>query len=176
MKYELTQPYGGDTTFTFWLAIEKSKPKSYSMQYGEEFQVTLSCHFNLAKYPFDSHECQLYFGDQRYNSSELKFNPINIHYNMNRNSEEVDPIIIDNSPLPFKFQLKPLAVKEKDVIGYHNVSFTGMHIKIKRKSLGQLLSGYYYPTTSFALFSMVSFIINPDVVSLMSEFVKFLHT
>jgi hypothetical protein len=79
-------------------------------------------------------------------------------------SEGVDSIIIDNSTLPFEFELESLAEKERDY-SHFRVSMTGMHLKIKRKSLGLLLSGYYYPTTSFALFSMVSFIINPDVVS-----------
>ena len=81
-------------------------------------------------------------------------------------SEGVDPIIIDNSTLPFEFQLKSLAEKEK-TYSHINISYTGMGLSIKRKSFGLLLSGYYYPTTSFALFSMVSFIINPDVVSQM---------
>ena len=43
---------------------------------------------------------------------------------------------------------------------------TGMIIKMKRKSLGLLLGGYYYPTTAFALLSMISFLINPDIVSI----------
>merc|ERR1712008_241988 len=43
-------------------------------------------------------------------------------------------------------------------------SFTGMLLTIKRKSYGQLLSGYYYPTASFALLSMISFLIKPDKV------------
>ena len=136
------------------------------MAFGELFQITLSCHFYLAKYPFDSHDCKLYFGDERYNSSLLKFNTIRILYKMDETWKEVDPIIIDNSPLPFEFRLNPLATKEQDN-GFYNVSKTGMYIKFKRKSFGLLLGGYYYPTTSFALFSMVSFIINPDVVSQM---------
>ena len=45
-------------------------------------------------------------------------------------------------------------------------TYTGMLMKLKRKSLGQLLSGYYYPTTTFAFLSMMSFLINPDVVSI----------
>ena len=72
----------------------------------------------------------------------------------------VDPIIIDNSPLPFEFQLQSLATKEKHA-GY-NISYTGMLVRIKRKSLGLLLSGYYSPSTSFAFLSMISFLINPD--------------
>ena len=161
MKYEQTKPYGGDTNFSFYLVFENS---SYNMVYGEEFEMTLSCHFYLAKYPFDSHDCQLYFGDMRFNSSQLNFNPIKIHLKIDESTQGVDPAIIDNSPLPFEFQLNSLGAKEVR-FGNLNLSKTGMSIRIKRKSLGLLLSGYYYPTTSFALFSMVSFIINPDVVS-----------
>ena len=86
-------------------------------------------------------------------------------------SEGVGPIIIENSTLPFEFQVESLAEKERKY-SHIGVSMAGIHLKIKRKSLGLLLSGYYYPTTSFALFSMVSFIINPDVVSLMCEFLN----
>ena len=160
MKYEQTKPYGGETYFSFWLVAEPS----YLMAYGEEFLVTLSCHFHLAKYPFDSHVCQLYFADRRSNSSDLKFNNITVSYNMNIISKGGEHVIFDYSPLPFEFQLKSLAAKEKYVAKY-NVSYIGMQLRIKRNSLGLLLSGYYYPSTSFALFSMVSFIINPDVVS-----------
>ena len=160
LNYKKTEPYGGETTFSFNLGFKKS----YYMEYGEDFKITFSCDFHLAKYPFDSHHCPLYFGDERYNSSQLKFNTIRISYKMDETWKEVDPIIIDNSPLPFEFQLNPLATKEKNN-SFYNVSKTGMRLSIKRKSFGLLLSGYYYPTTSFALFSMVSFIINPDVVN-----------
>ena len=84
---------------------------------------------------------------------------------MDKTRKGFEPITLDYSPLPFEFQLKALASKEKLVAGYHNVSKTGIHLRITRNSYGLLLSGYYYPTTSFALFSMVSFIIDPDVVS-----------
>ena len=87
---------------------------------------------------------------------------------MDKTSDGFDPITLD-SPLPFEFHVKALESKEKDVAGYHNVSYAGMCLSFKRKSFGLLLSGYYYPTTSFALFSMVSFIINPDVVSQISK-------
>ena len=136
------------------------------MEYGEEFKITFSCNFHLAKYPFDSHDCPLYFGDDNYNISLLIFNPIRILYKMDETWKEFDPLIIDHSPLLFKFEINPLATKEQDN-GFDNVSKTGMCIQFKRKSFGLLLGGYYYPTTLFALFSMVSFIINPDVVSQM---------
>ena len=82
---------------------------------------------------------------------------------MDETSEGVDPIIIDYSCLRFDFQLQSVATKEKDA-GY-NISYTGMLVRIKRNSLGLLLSGYYYPSASFAFLSMISFLIHPEVVS-----------
>ena len=44
LKYEQTKPYGGDSTFVFWLVYGTS---SYEMHYGEEFQITFHCQFHL---------------------------------------------------------------------------------------------------------------------------------
>jgi hypothetical protein len=73
-------------------------------------------------------------------------------------------LILDDLSLPFGLEMEVLPIKENDNGGY-NVSKAGILIRIERQSLGQLLSGYYYPTTSFALLSMVSFLIDPNVVS-----------
>merc|ERR1712008_423919 len=34
----------------------------------------------------------------------------------------------------------------------------------KRKDFGKLLASYYYPMASFAVLSLISFLINPDVI------------
>ena len=44
-------------------------------------------------------------------------------------------------------------------------SYTGMHLMLKRKTMGHLDSAYYYPTSSFAILSMISYLIKPDMVS-----------
>ena len=36
---------------------------------------------------------------------------------------------------------------------------------LTRTSRGRLDSGYYYPMAAFALLSMISYLINPDIVS-----------
>ena len=81
--------------------------------------------------------------------------------NYGTNKENV-PLILDDLALPLGFELEVLPMREKDF--NYNVSQAGILIRMERESLGQLLSGYYYPTASFALLSMVSFAINPDVV------------
>ena len=69
----------------------------------------------------------------------------------------------DHLPSPYKFELAPLPSKE---IMYDELySYTGMILKLERNSLGKLLSGFYYPTTAFAILSLISYLINPDVVS-----------
>ena len=73
-------------------------------------------------------------------------------------------MILDDLTIPYGVELELLQFKEKYATKTHNYSVAGILIKIKRDSLGQLLSGYYYPTASFAILSMVSFLIHPDVV------------
>ena len=73
-------------------------------------------------------------------------------------------MILDDLTIPFKLELELLQLTEKYATGTHNYSVAGILIKVKRDSLGQLLSGYYYPTASFAMLSMGSFLIHPDVV------------
>ena len=73
-------------------------------------------------------------------------------------------ITIEDSPFPYEFQLKAIPSFEKVYNGYGAYSYTGMTFNLRRKSLGQLLSGYYYPTGSFAVLSLISFLINPDQV------------
>ena len=85
---------------------------------------------------------------------------------LNLDSTKGDPaIILNDLPFPFQFELESLPVFEQIFEGT-TYTYTGMLMRLKRKSLGQLLSGYYYPTATFAILSMVSFLINPDVVSL----------
>ena len=74
-----------------------------------------------------------------------------------------NPLVLSDLPFPFEFNLESLPAFEK--IYDDAYSYTGMLLKIKRTSLGQLLSGFYYPAGAFAFLSMISYLINPDVVS-----------
>ena len=102
--------------------------------------------------------------DKRYKKQALTINNVTIHYGSSQITGIGDaPLILDDLTIPFEFELELLQLTEK-YAGTHNYSVAGILIKVKRDSLGQLLSGYYYPTASFAMLSMVSFLIHPDVV------------
>ena len=96
----------------------------------------------------------------------MKFHEITVFHDY-KIAKRLEPLFIDEMALPFEFELEALPIKQKFLRGgfNYNISSAGILIRLRRNSLGQLLSGYYYPTTSFALLSMISFLINPDVVN-----------
>ena len=96
-------------------------------------------------------------------TSEITFKSATIAFGNTKTRFGEDPLVLNDLPFPFQFNLESLPAFEKT---YDDVySYTGMLLKIKRTSLGQLLSGFYYPTGAFAFLSMISYLINPDVVS-----------
>ena len=157
-KYQQTKIYGDDTkSFLYYEA-------NHSMWYGEGFQLTYSCHFNLQKFPHDSNECRMEYGEYDYGANNVILNNAKIVYGDRKTKHEADsPILIDDLPYPFEFEIKSIPTFNR-TIGEYNYSFTGMLLKMKRKSFRKLISGFYYPTASFALLSMISFLIKPDVV------------
>ena len=139
--------------------------KSNYLFYGVSLQLTFSCHSNFADFPFDSHECPMEFGERLIETKDVIFNTTHIILGNKSHRIGEPPIIINGVAFPYEFHLQSLPVFEKSNSYGSTYSRTGMLMKIQRKSVGQLLSGYYYPTASFALLSMISFLIQPDKVS-----------
>ena len=158
LKYETTKVYGDTSTFSLWYWWQNQ-----TLEYSEEIKLTFFCHFHYADFPFDLHECRVEYGDDEIGTNRLTFESAIIAYGDSKTSVGGPPIFLDHLPFPFEFQLESLPTFEKVYDG--NYSYTGMLIKMRRKSLDQLLSGYYYPTASFAFLSMISYLINPEVVS-----------
>ena len=139
----------------------------------ETFQLTFSCHFHFADFPFDSHECPIEYGSGTLKQEKMRFNVTRAEFsNLSTNSGS-DPIILDDLPFPFEFQLVVLpnfglknSIKNRTV----TFSYTGIALRMRRKSLGQLLSGFFYPSAAFALLSMISFLIKPDMVRFFRRF------
>ena len=134
------------------------------LSYSEEVKLVLSCDFKFEKFPFDSHNCKLIYGDDILCTNNLKLKSAIIKYGMDQITKAGDPpILLKNLPFPFEFQLKSIPAFQKSFDC--NYSYTGMNMEITRKSPGLLISGFYFPTGSFALLSLISFMINADVVS-----------
>ena len=157
LKYEKQEVYGDPEATSFEV------DENQILFYSEEVKLVLSCDFNFETFPFDSHKCQLTYGDDILCANNLKLTTAKIQYDMIKITKDTDsPIILKHLPSPFEFQIDSIPTFQKSFDC--NYSYTGMSLKITRKSPGQLLSGFYFPTASFALLSLISFMINADVV------------
>ena len=73
--------------------------------------------------------------------------------------------VIPNLHLPYTFTMIDKKNYVVPVVDYY-VQYTGVIIKLHRDKLNQLIGGFFGPMTIFALMSMISFFIKPEVVSL----------
>ena len=169
IEFKRTPMYGGSES-----SVSKVFPHPLSMNYGnrhveEKFQLTFSCDFDFAKFPFDSHECSVEYGSGILMYEKMRFNITQAVFGTISTMSGGDPIILDNLSFPFEFQIMAQpSFKFYQIFGDDRMvsfSYTGIVFKMTRKSPGQLLIGYFYPTASFAFLSMISFMINPDMVS-----------
>ena len=158
LKYEKTKVYGESSTFSLWYT------GNHTFQYSEEIKLTYFCNFYFTSFPIDSHECRLEYGDDLYGKEKIVLTSATVSYADFTTHFGEDPIIINDLPFPYEFQLESLPSFDMVYDTYGNYSYTGMVLKMKRKFIGQLLSGYYYPTGSFALLSLISFLINHNQV------------
>ena len=166
IEFKRTPMYGGSES-----SVSKVFPlENYALVYGnrhveEKFQLTFSCDFDFTKFPFDSQECSLEYGSGILTYKKMKFNVTQAVFGTISTKSGGDPIILDNLSFPFEFQITAQPSFKLANIQMMPFSYTGIVFKMTRKSPGQLLIGYFYPTASFAFLSMISFMIKPDMVS-----------
>jgi hypothetical protein len=160
MKFEQTKAYGGADKFSLWYL------GNHKLEYGEVFQITFSCQFDFSHFPFDSHECLMEYGSYEVAENKLTFKPPTVSYKNKMTKSGYDPIIHNSLEHQYQLYLETLPTStHMDEIDNTKHSSTGICLKFYRNSFGHLISSFYYPTGCFALLSMISYLIKPDVVS-----------
>ena len=141
----------------FWFAYPNL------LQYQERLKITIYCSFEFTKFPFDSHECDLNYAMASYMVKTVKLLPPNLKFdNITTKKGQKGIFSISQSP-PFNIDLTSIDSFTM-IDNEFEYSFTGMHMEFKRNSIGVLISGYYVPTTTFSVFSLVSYFIDPNIV------------
>ena len=143
--------------------------KSGQMKYGEALHMKFSCHFNFNLFPFDSHKCCIEYRDLQGGNDYVRLNRAIVTYG-NKTTRDA-PIEVNDLPFPFQLEIESMATLTK-LDPDHKMkpyTYTGMCFKMKRTTRGHLISGYYYPTASFAFLSTISYLIKPDVVCIYSS-------
>ena len=150
--------YGEDGFEYFWHAEPHYK------EYAELIQETLTCDFQFHTFPFDEHECYLRFHNPHLIKAFLILTPTKIYVHSKSTNISQPALNIDNSRLPYVITVESIepSMTQSTIYDYVN---SGLKFKLQRRSIGQLLGGYFGPTAIFALLSLISFIINPDIVS-----------
>jgi hypothetical protein len=132
---------------------------------NQKFCNTVYCSFDFANFPFDNHQCDLNFGVISWSASSVSLLSLTIFSgeestSFGKNSIE---IISTHSPEPFNINISSIAPFKIRDNGW-NYSFTGMHMEFYRNTIGSLIGGYYVPTATFSIFSLVSYSIDIDIV------------
>ena len=152
--------WGTDQRFGFWFNV-----KNHNLEYYQSMKVTVYCNFQFNTYPFDEHECDFDFGTPSATAkSGMNFGPIQILNSDSKSTVLNEERAVENDHLPYIFSIT--AKQAYTHYSYRYFSpFTGIKIKIKRKTLALLLGIFYIPTGCFAMLSMISYFIQPDAVS-----------
>ena len=145
----------------------------------EILQVKFPCPFQFESYPFDKHECKLGFYEFQYTKTQKPMIGLNrvkfLTFKSETTKKENTPIMVNSTILQYLIQAsidaKYLTNKYK---GSKNVTdnYASIEFNLKRKSIGLLLGSFYLPTGTFAILSIGSHIIDPDIVIITKNWSK----
>ena len=133
-------------------------------EYSMILRAKIFCPFDFSDFPFDEHECNFTF-NARLSTGLIKLTPPMILHKGKTTFYGQDDLEVESKRLPFITKLTGLnSFSLVDETNGYPYDATGMKIHFSRKSLGILTGTFYGPTAIFAVLSMISFQINPNVV------------
>ena len=131
---------------------------------GEALEITFACNFDFQKFPFDDHTCDFTYFDKLADISKITLNTTDyVAYweNSIESSQNKSLLKITNTTTPYIISVE---INPNQTV-FKSLSAAGIKIHIQRHSIGLLLGSFYVPTGIFAILSMTSYVINPDIVS-----------
>ena len=103
------------------------------------------------------------FGSSGVSITYLKLLPTTVKYAGTETKYGENPLNISSTRIPFEIKVESSQTFNILDAGY-TYSHAGLRMYFKRSRIGGIISGFYGPTALFALLSMISFGISPDVV------------
>lgn len=135
------------------------------LEYQQSLNVKFYCTMVFGNFPFDSHHCLFSYGDSGKGIHKIRLEPPKIRNQDKSVNFGDNPLLLDQSSLPFDIKLESLESIIYREAGF-DYSYAQIMIHFKRNSLGLLTGGFYGPTLIFTCLSLISFSIDPDIVSL----------
>ena len=136
--------------------------------YSDALVITSQCQMNFETFPFDHQYCQWSLNSQLLTSDELLLKTISISTSFNRNYKAYsvnESAELFAPGISFNVQVLTTHPLVEDFEGY-KLSSTGLEFHFQRKSneVHRLFSSFFFPSGTFAILSLCSFSIKPDIV------------
>ena len=128
----------------------------YRFEYAEYLKLDLGCHFDFSSFPFDYHECDLRYYSPSYDAPMLSFEIPTL----NQDEGYVDLRI------PFQVNVEVIEDQNKTLkMMTYEYNTAGVRLSFQRNEHGILISGFFVPTGTFAIFSILSLLLGQDKVN-----------
>ena len=154
-----------------WIEYYLNDPnmKGINLEMNELMKITIACDFKFHLYPMDNQICDLSLYDPINPINLLVINEIKaLCHNGKECSDLRNTYYFPNQPeLPYKIGLKSIGMLNYtwESVESYTYPYSTIRFTFERNSLGLLVGSFYLPTGLFAILSMASYIINPDIVS-----------
>ena len=154
---------------TYWINADNNPAfDDFLIQFDDVLFMTSECKMDFANFPFDNQYCNWYMRSQNVNAKDLTLNRISIATDSNNEVKGYDvnePALLPSIGISFDVTVLSLDSFERRM-GDYNISVAGLrfHLQRKPKEAQRLLTSYFFPTGAFAMLSLCSFFIKPDMV------------
>ena len=146
-----------------------------NMSMSEIIRVTVYCNFDFSYFPFDHQHCNLSLIDPVYSKNWVVINETKFLCNKGICQKGKEWIMLQNqNKIPYSIRMKNMGSHDLtfgtdiDPLAIEPWSFSSISFSLQRNTLGLLIGSFYFPTGLFALLSMGSYLINPEIVSTMT--------
>ena len=131
-------------------------------------RITSECKMDFANFPFDHQSCDWFMRSQHLHAKDLTLGRVEIFTDANneiRFYSSNETALLHSSGISFDVKVSSIDPFNRDMRG-HDISVTGIRFNLERKGeeVQRLLSSFFFPTGVFAILSLFSFSINPDIV------------
>ena len=144
-----------------WYNLPQTK-----LSYTEIFIATLGCDFDFNPYPFDNHECKIFFNNWMGGSKRVQLLSPKIYIVDSEHDEiEGQNLTVTKERLDYDCIFEALPSRNfTDLVGIFSRSIIQVHLKRTLKSRHKIFGTYHFSTGIFAAISIISFSIDIDSV------------